>query len=135
MVSGLFFSFFVRKKIQILNVLHTYIIHMLKKHPVYLCSYIHVVMYTVCTVLTGLYLRQGRRNQGCRGGGGTPHPRVLLKQWLILLVQKDRVLFQKQKHIEGPTLPLLAPQILKSSYGPVRLHANVVCATLHLGYP
>ena len=63
--------------------------HMLKKHPVYLCSYIHVVMYTVCTVLTGLYLRQGCRNQDCRGGGHapSPHHRVLLKQWLILLAQ------------------------------------------------
>ena len=47
---------------------------MLKKQPVYLCSYIHVVMYTVCTVLTGLYLRQGPRNQDCRGPGGTHAP-------------------------------------------------------------
>ena len=97
---------------------------MLKKHPVYLCSYIHVVMYTVCTVLTGLYLRQDRLNQDCRGEGGRgmPHLRVLLKQWLILLAQNNLDYY-------------LPPQILKSSYGPVRLHANVVCATLHLGYP
>ena len=79
-------------------------------------------MYTVCTELTGLYLRQGRRNQGCRGGGGhAPSP-----SFVETVANHSRS--------KGLGL-LLALQILKSSYGPAGLHANVVCATLHLGYP